>query len=151
LIEHGTLFLPKEGFGVVGSLSINEKQLVCRNRRYLAHPLPNVLEEKKSGGRRTIFGPVIPIYSLLPQGCSPGGPTMYHTIEFGDEFLVDLEISPKHHLEKVILPKGSRLRAEIKPYVVETEYGLVEVADLFLEDGTAARGVRFDTFAFIDN
>ena len=46
--------------------------------------------------------------------------------------------------------KGSRLRAQLKPYVVETAGGPVEVADLFFEDGTSARTVPFAGFAFVD-
>jgi hypothetical protein len=28
---------------------------------------------------------------------------MYHTIEFAEEFMVDLEISPKHWLERMLI------------------------------------------------
>lgn len=75
---------------------------------------------------------------------------MYHTIEFATEFMVDLEISPKHRLEKMLVHRGIRLKAQIKPYVVETEDGLVEVADLFLTDGTTTRMVPFEFFSFVD-
>jgi hypothetical protein len=54
---------------------------------------------------------------------------MYHTIEFADEMVVDLEISPRHWLEQMLIRRGTRLQAQIKPYVVETADGLVEVAD----------------------
>ena len=54
---------------------------------------------------------------------------MYHTIEFSDEFMGELEISPKHWLERLLIRIGTRLRAQIKPYVVETGKGPVEVAD----------------------
>jgi hypothetical protein len=75
---------------------------------------------------------------------------MYHTIEFAEALVLDLEISPKHPLEQVAIRKGTRLRAQIRPYVVETEEGPAEVADLFFEEGTATRRVRFATFAFVD-
>jgi hypothetical protein len=42
------------------------------------------------------------------------------------------------------------LSAQIKPYVLESTRGPVEVADLFLEDGSVARAVRFATFKFLD-
>ena len=42
------------------------------------------------------------------------------------------------------------MSAQIRPYVVETKQGPVEVADLFLEDGSVARAVRMATFSFID-
>ena len=75
---------------------------------------------------------------------------MYHTIEFDEPLTLDLETSPRHPLERVSIRKGARLRAEIKPYVVETEDGPAEVADLFFEDGTATRGVRFASFSFVE-
>jgi hypothetical protein len=75
---------------------------------------------------------------------------MYHTIEFGVELVADLEISPKQPLECLAVYQGARLRAQIKPYVVESEDGPVEVADLFFEDGTATRGVPFACFSFVD-
>jgi hypothetical protein len=75
---------------------------------------------------------------------------MYHTLEFAVDFPADLETSVKHRLERMLISKGTRLKAQIKPYVVETEDGPVEVADLFLEDGTTARKVRFAFFTFLD-
>jgi hypothetical protein len=75
---------------------------------------------------------------------------MYHTIEFAVAFTVDLEISPKHPLERLQIQEGSRARVQLKPYVVETAEGLHEVADLFFEDGTATRAVSFESFRFVD-
>jgi hypothetical protein len=75
---------------------------------------------------------------------------MYHTIQFEADLTVDLEVSPKHPLERVCLRRGVRLRAQMKPYVVEMADGPVEVADLFFEDGTTTRGVRFEHFAFVE-
>jgi hypothetical protein len=75
---------------------------------------------------------------------------MYHTIEFTVEFTADLEVSAKQPLERLLLERGTRRRAQIKPYVVESRVGLVEVADLFFEDGTALRTVPFASFFFVD-
>jgi len=75
---------------------------------------------------------------------------MYHTIEFAGEFLVDLEISSKHWRERMLIQRGTRLQAQIKPYVVDSEDGLVEVADLFFADGTTTRSVPFKCFSFVD-
>jgi hypothetical protein len=75
---------------------------------------------------------------------------MYHTIEFRLAFMADLEMSPKHRLERLLIRRGIRLRAQTKPSVVETEGGPVEVADLFFEDGTATRTVPFAYFAFVE-
>jgi hypothetical protein len=75
---------------------------------------------------------------------------MYHSIEFVAEFTLDLEISPKHPLERLLIQKGTRLRAQVKPHVAETATGPVEVADLFFEDGTVTRRVRFAWFSFVE-
>ena len=75
---------------------------------------------------------------------------MYHTIEFTDARMVDLEITPNKPLERLRIGKGTRLRAQIKPCVVETVFGPVEVADLFFEDGTTTRMVPFGAFRFVD-
>jgi len=75
---------------------------------------------------------------------------MYHTIEFDEPLTLDLEISRKHPLERLSVAKGTRLRAQVRPRILETERGPVEVADLFFEDGSAARSVRFSSFSFID-
>jgi hypothetical protein len=75
---------------------------------------------------------------------------MYHTITFNDNATVDLETSPKHRLEQLLIMKGIPLRAQIKPYVIETDDGPVEVADLFFADGTATRQVPFQCFSFVE-
>jgi hypothetical protein len=75
---------------------------------------------------------------------------MYHAIRFTAEVDVHLETRPKKRPERVHIEKGARLRAQVKPQVVETPDGPVEVADLFLEDGTAARRVPFACFCFLD-
>jgi hypothetical protein len=75
---------------------------------------------------------------------------MYHTVEFAVGFTADLEISRGRRLERLLLRKGTRRRAQIKPYVVEGEDGPVEVADLFFEDGTATRTVPFACFTLVD-
>ncbi len=75
---------------------------------------------------------------------------MYHTIELAADLTVDLEISPRHRLERLLLRRGDRLSAQVKPYVVEAGGGPVAVADLFFADGTATREVRFERFRFLD-
>jgi hypothetical protein len=75
---------------------------------------------------------------------------MYHRIEFAAAFTLDLEISPKQPLERLRIQKGTRLRAQVKPHVAETEAGPVEVADLFFEDGTVTRRVPFAWFSFVE-
>ena len=75
---------------------------------------------------------------------------MYHTIEFAEALMIDLEISPKHWLERMLIRRGTRLQAQIKPHVLETEDGPVEVADLYFADGTTARTIPFESFSFVD-
>ena len=75
---------------------------------------------------------------------------MYHIIKFAVDFLAEVEVSRKHRLERVPVRKGTRLPAQIKPAVIEGGDGPVEVADLFFEDGTTARGVPFAYFSFPD-
>ena len=75
---------------------------------------------------------------------------MYHLIEFAVAFPADLEVSSKQPLERTVLQAGTRRRAQVRPHVVETDEGPVEVADLFFEDGTATRRVPFAFFAFVE-
>jgi hypothetical protein len=75
---------------------------------------------------------------------------MYHNIEFRLKGIAELETPGRLHLEQLVIKPGTRLHAEIKPYVIESKSGPVEVADLLLEDGSVARGVRFASFSFID-
>jgi len=75
---------------------------------------------------------------------------MYHTIEFDEALTLDLELTRKHPLERVSILKGTRLRAQLRPHVLESDEGPIEVADLFFEDGTTSRGVRFSSFSFVD-
>jgi hypothetical protein len=75
---------------------------------------------------------------------------MYHTIEFTQKFMVDLEVSPKQPLERVCVRKGVRRQAQVRPYVMDTEAGLVEVADLYFDDGTATRLIPFACFRFAE-
>ena len=75
---------------------------------------------------------------------------MYHTIEFTKDLVFDLEISPKHWRERILIHKGTRLQAQLKPYVIESDDGPIEVADLYFEDGSTTRGVPFESFAFVE-
>jgi len=75
---------------------------------------------------------------------------MQHTIEFRTDLTIDRERSPKDQLERLLIPKGLRVRAQLKPYVHETKYGPVEVADLYFEDGTITRCIPFACFEFVE-
>ena len=75
---------------------------------------------------------------------------MYHTIEINENLAVDVEISPKHHLERTVISKGSRRQVQLKPYVVEVREGLIKVADLYFDDGSVVRAVPFECFCFVE-
>ena len=74
---------------------------------------------------------------------------MYHEIEFRQKDIAEVE-SAGADVKQLVIKPGTRVRADIRPYVVETKGGPVEVADLSLEDGAVARGVRFASFRFVD-
>jgi hypothetical protein len=76
---------------------------------------------------------------------------VYHTIEFAVEFEAAVEVSAKLPLERVRIRKGDRVEAQLRPHVLETDDGPIEVADLFFIDGTATRNVPFVSFAFVDD
>ncbi len=75
---------------------------------------------------------------------------MYHTIQFLDDFLADLEVSPQQPLERLLIRKGTIRQVQMKPYVVEAADGPVEVADLFFDDGTTTRAVPFAILVFAE-
>ncbi len=43
-----------------------------------------------------------------------------------------------------------RVKVQLRPYVVETGIGPVEVADLYFADGSATRFVPFRSFKFVE-
>jgi hypothetical protein len=53
-------------------------------------------------------------------------------------------------MELLVLRRGTRAVAQLRPHVAETSAGPVEVADLFFEDGTATRGIPFACFSFVE-
>jgi hypothetical protein len=73
-----------------------------------------------------------------------------HLIEFSVAFTTDLEVSPKQRLERLRIQEGTRAWVGLRPYVVQTPGGPIEVADLYFEDGTVARQVRFEQFRFVE-
>jgi hypothetical protein len=75
---------------------------------------------------------------------------MYHSIEFNVTGMIDLETARKQPLERLCIERGSRLRVQLRPYVIEAADGPAEVADLYLENGSITRAVPFAFFAFTD-
>jgi hypothetical protein len=53
-------------------------------------------------------------------------------------------------MEQLVIRKGDRFRAQIKPRVIEFDAVPVEVADLQFEDGTVTRQVPYASFSFLD-
>ncbi len=76
---------------------------------------------------------------------------MYHTIEFAAEFVAPPELPPPQRRQRALIRKGDRLKAQMRPYVVETRRGPTEVADLVFEDGSAVSRVPYWLFCFVDN
>jgi hypothetical protein len=74
---------------------------------------------------------------------------MYHTIEFTRDRVIDLEVSPNHRMEKLLVRRGTRLSTQLWPHVVQTASGPVETADLYLADGTTTRSVPYADFCFV--
>lgn len=72
---------------------------------------------------------------------------MYHLIEFNTAFTADIEISPRHRLERLRIRRGTRAYVCLRPYVLETAG---RFADLFFEDGTVTRQVPFEWFRFVE-
>ena len=75
---------------------------------------------------------------------------MYHTIQFAAEFMIDLETSARSRLERLLVRAGDQVLVQIRPYVVETADGPVEMADLFFADGTGTRGIPYANFTFVE-
>jgi hypothetical protein len=75
---------------------------------------------------------------------------MFHTIQFVAEFVALPELVPQEQRRRVLMRKGDRLKAQVRPYVVQTNRGLVEVADLFFEDGSMTCRVPYRYFSFVE-
>jgi hypothetical protein len=75
---------------------------------------------------------------------------MFHLIEFGTDRWMDVERSPRLPLERLLLHAGTRVGVQLRPHVVESLSGPVEVADLFFEDGSITRDVPFACFHFVE-
>ena len=75
---------------------------------------------------------------------------MYHSVQLNADVWVDLERSPKLPIERVLLRGSATMRAQIRPHVINTGTEMVEMADLFFEDGTTARCIPFAWFTFVE-
>jgi hypothetical protein len=75
---------------------------------------------------------------------------VYHTLTFSDDLRIHSPDGTGHGQQRRLIPKGTPLQARTRPYVVEGEDGPVEVADLFLPDGTALHMLPFECFSFVE-
>ena len=75
---------------------------------------------------------------------------MLHRIEFRWLVLAEIDRPEYALLQRIVIKEGTRLSAKIKPYMAESPDGPIEVADLYLEDGSVARAVRFAAFRFLE-
>lgn len=73
---------------------------------------------------------------------------MYHKLRFHVDYNADLYMKGKSRLEQVIFRAGEIVEAQVRPFIIETDEGPVETADLFLAgDGTLLE-VRMEYFSF---
>jgi hypothetical protein len=71
-----------------------------------------------------------------------------HTVEFVADYWLDVEGGAQ---PRVLLKQGTRCKVRLRPRVIsDPKKGLMEVADLFFEDGGAARNVPFGCFRFAE-
>ena len=75
---------------------------------------------------------------------------MIHPIEFRWLVLAEIDGPEYGLMQSVVINEGTRLSAKIKPYVAESPDGPIEVADLYLDDNSVVRAVRFAAFQFLD-
>ena len=75
---------------------------------------------------------------------------MTHRVEFRWLVLAEVDRPEYAYPQRVMIKEGTQLTVRVRPHVVESPDGPVEVADLHLEDGGIARAVRFAAFRFLD-
>jgi hypothetical protein len=74
---------------------------------------------------------------------------MVHTIRFRVRFVSDLQRRGQSRLEQVRLEAGYVMYAQVRPWIMETTRGPVEVADLQGDDGILL-AVPFAAFQFVN-
>jgi hypothetical protein len=73
-----------------------------------------------------------------------------HVIVFVADWWTELDRCDGRPLKRVLLPRGARLGARLRPRIVEGGRWPVEVADLCLDDGAVLWAVPFAAFSFAD-
>jgi hypothetical protein len=74
---------------------------------------------------------------------------MYHQIQFRASYQVDLQVPDKPRLERLLIKQGEVIEAQVRPYVVETSDGPMEVADLQLAGDGTLLAVPMEYFCFV--
>jgi hypothetical protein len=73
-----------------------------------------------------------------------------HVVEFVIDWWAELEWGNGRPLEQVLLRRGTRRSAVVRPRILRQGNAPIEAADLFFDDGTIARGVPFAAFTFVE-
>lgn len=72
---------------------------------------------------------------------------MNHRLRFLTDQQFDLQLPGRARLEQVLVRAGDEIEAQVRPYVRESDDGPVELADLYLGEGTLL-AVRMAYFSF---
>jgi hypothetical protein len=75
---------------------------------------------------------------------------VYHVIEFVVDWWAEVERAPGQPVVQMLIPRGTKKAVSLRPRIVESGEGPMEVADLGFEDRSTVRGVPFATFVFAD-
>jgi hypothetical protein len=75
---------------------------------------------------------------------------MFQQIEFCWAVIADIERPEDALIQRLVIREGDCLLVRCKPHVAESANGIVEVANLCLEDGTVVKEVRYAAFRFLD-
>jgi hypothetical protein len=75
---------------------------------------------------------------------------MFHHIEFCLATIAEVQRPEDALMQRLVIREGERLVVQCKPHVEESADGPVEVADLYLEEGSILKAVRYAAFRFLD-
>ncbi len=75
---------------------------------------------------------------------------MAHIIEFCKGFTADVQVLSKKRMERIRIRNGMQACVEVRPYVLETQKGPVEAADLYFKEGCVIHNVLYEDFRFVD-
>lgn len=76
---------------------------------------------------------------------------MYHTIEIRVTWVAEMTVPGATRPTQVLIQRGSRCQAQVRPHVMDSDWGPIEVADLLMDDGSITYAVPFAFFRFVDD